>query len=800
MNQYDVEGNKMHLKFMKKAGAAIMAAAMALNGTAISISSISAADETKYEFEDGVLTGTVETITEAGASGGKVAYMQDNGTVGIEVDAPSTGMYTVTIYAQGVGGSKIQSLAVNGVNQGDISIPESTGFEPTSITVKLNEGKNMITVSKSWGWSKFDYLTISAAELPEIKATQTTCCDVDATDETRALMSYLSSVYGNNIISGQQEIYMNGPHDFEYEFEYLNDLTGHYPAIRGFDFLNCANILYGSEDGTVDRIIDWAKNRNGIVTASWHITVPKKMEGYKVGDTNITWNDATYSVKDENGNPATDFVTSNVLKEGTVEREYYLTALKALAGQFQKLQDAGVPVIWRPLHEAEGGGGETGSWFWWGKDGSEVYKEIWKLTYDTLVNEYNIHNLIWAWNSYNYEYSQDWYPGDEYVDIIGYDKYNCTDWSTGSKKVYHNDSAISSTFYGIMEKYDSKKMVAMAENDSFSTVKNLTDEKAGWLYFCTWYDGSGSAESDSPKFLSDPMFNTKEDTIEMYQSDYCITLDELPADLYSKETPKPDPIQTTTKTTQDPAKTTTTVTTEVDPTKDYGKVVYDKTKKIFQITLPEASKDFYIDVELPDDIEYANGGLGVSVELDGEYYWANIQWEANASGSVKINVIDNFFNCSLGMDVIEDEALIKRIKAELGKATVYEGQVWYAQKEDKETDTDGVKIVSAYLKKNSSDSTTTTTESDEKVEVTLWGDANCDGKVTIADATAIIQALGNADEYKLSEQGAVNADVIDNGDGVTGADANAIQAIEAGFVKQTDFPMTKAQLDSAMGK
>ena len=161
------------------------------------------------------------------------------------------------------------------------------------------------------------------------------------------------------------------------------------------------------------------------------------MEGYKVGDTNIDWNNATYNPKD------TDFVTSNVLKEGTVEREYYLTALKALAGQFQKLQDAGVPVIWRPLHEAEGGGGETGSWFWWGKDGSEVYKEIWKLTYDTLVNEYNIHNLIWAWNSYNYEYSQDWYPGDEYVDIIGYDKYNCIDYSTGSKKAYHNDSAKS---------------------------------------------------------------------------------------------------------------------------------------------------------------------------------------------------------------------------------------------------------------------------------------------------------------------------------------------------------------------
>ncbi len=88
-----------------------------------------------------------------------------------------------------------------------------------------------------------------------------------------------------------------------------------------------------------------------------------------------------------------------------------------------------------------------------------------------------------------------------------------------------------------------------------------------------------------------------------------------------------------------------------------------------------------------------------------------------------------------------------------------------------------------------------TTASGGNTEVTLWGDANCDDKVTIADATAIIQALGNADEYELSEQGAVNADVVDNGDGVTGADANAIQAIEAGFIKQTDLPITKTALD-----
>lgn len=96
--------------------------------------------------------------------------------------------------------------------------------------------------------------------------------------------------------------------------------------------------------------------------------------------------------------------------------------------------------------------------------------------------------------------------------------------------------------------------------------------------------------------------------------------------------------------------------------------------------------------------------------------------------------------------------------------------------------------------------TETTTGNGELPEVNLWGDANCDKKVTIADATAIIQALGNSDEYELSAQGKANADVVDNGDGVTGVDANAIQAIEAGLIKQADLPITKTALDTAMNK
>ena len=523
-------------KLSRKTLTLLTASVLACNCMLCYSFSTSAAGAQKYEFEDGTPVGATiqENGTERwqeGASGDKFVFLENGGeTATVNVSVESTGMYNVTIRYAAPFGDKLHNLLVNGVDQGQFSCSETAANEWADVscgTVKLNAGENEITVKSSWGWTDIDYLTIEEASLPDISASQTTCCDPSATSQAQSLMSYMASVYGEHIISGQQEIYKYGPHDFPYEFDYIKDTTGKLPAIRGFDYLNC-NPLYGSEDGTTNRIIEWVNNnpydssKQGIATASWHITVPKNFSSYTLGDS-VAWADATYVPKE------TDFDTSKAIVEGTKEYEYYMLCLKNLAAELQKLQDANVPLIFRPLHEAEGGGGETGSWFWWGKSGSKVYKELWKLTYKTLTEEYGLHNLIWEWNSYAYETSADWYPGDEYVDLIAYDKYNCTDWSSGSAVLNHNDSAISSTFYSIMQKYDSKKMVAMSENDSIPTVGNLTAEKAGWLYFCPWYDGG----SDSTNFLTNELFNKKDDLIEMYQSDYCITLDELPDDLYS---------------------------------------------------------------------------------------------------------------------------------------------------------------------------------------------------------------------------------------------------------------------------
>ncbi len=86
------------------------------------------------------------------------------------------------------------------------------------------------------------------------------------------------------------------------------------------------------------------------------------------------------------------------------------------------------------------------------------------------------------------------------------------------------------------------------------------------------------------------------------------------------------------------------------------------------------------------------------------------------------------------------------------------------------------------------------------VQEEIFGDANCDGVVSMADAASIFQSLGNPDKYALSANGMKNADVIDNGKGITAADAIAVQAVMANVIDAKSLPMTQDEYSKAMNK
>lgn len=460
-----------------------------------------------------------------GYSGEGFVYLT-NGSIEFTVNAPEDGMYDIsTRYVQILDKNepRMQTISINGKNT-MIGFPYADTWTDKSFGMfRLNKGENTIQILPQYGYAAYDTITVSEAQMPELNI-KPTLSDPNATKETQGLMNYLCNMYGKHIISGQQEIYGNGHTKdqpagyegddllgYESEFEWIKKNFGVYPAIRGFDLMNY-NPLYGWDDGTTERIIEWANERNGIPTVCWHINLPTDFASYEVGEP-VDWSVASYK-------PNSSFSVANATIEGTKEYEYVMLTIDVLAEQLLKVQEAGVPIIFRPYHEAEGNPGDA--WFWWGQDGPEAYKALWKQLYTTLTEEYGLHNLIWEFNSYTYSSSPEWYPGDEWVDMVGFDKYNCIYNRTDGLSNCPNEDAISDTFYNLVNLTNNKKLVAMPENDTVPSLENMLIEKAHWLYFCIWYDNGDE------NFLSGANKNNFDTLKEIYQSDYCITLDELP--------------------------------------------------------------------------------------------------------------------------------------------------------------------------------------------------------------------------------------------------------------------------------
>lgn len=101
--------------------------------------------------------------------------------------------------------------------------------------------------------------------------------------------------------------------------------------------------------------------------------------------------------------------------------------------------------------------------------------------------------------------------------------------------------------------------------------------------------------------------------------------------------------------------------------------------------------------------------------------------------------------------------------------------------------------------------TTTTTAKSENpgLKVTLWGDADCDGRVYLNDAVLVMQAIGNPDAYgvngsdasHITEQGKLNADVNEAGNGLTNLDALAIQKYLLGMISKLPESVQEGNTD-----
>jgi mannan endo-1,4-beta-mannosidase len=233
--------------------------------------------------------------------------------------------------------------------------------------------------------------------------------DKEATVHTVDLYNRLFLLSEKGIMLGHQDdpAYGHGWYGVDGKSD-VKDMTGDYPAVTGLELghleLGAAHNL---DSVHFDRMKQYAREacaRGGIVTFSWH--------GDNIATGGSTW--------DCDG----DTVVRSLL-EGGVHHEHYLTWLDRLAGFFLSLKDdqgALIPVIFRMYHE------HTGTWFWWGSRQCtpDEYRQLWVMTVTYLRDTKNVHNLLYAYSSSNVQSEEQYlerYPGNEYVDILGFDHY-----------------------------------------------------------------------------------------------------------------------------------------------------------------------------------------------------------------------------------------------------------------------------------------------------------------------------------------------------------------------------------------
>jgi mannan endo-1,4-beta-mannosidase len=297
--------------------------------------------------------------------------------------------------------------------------------------------------------------------------------------EANAVYQFLLQNYGKKIVSGVMTL-----NSFD-ETNWLKTNTGKEPALMGLDLMHCYQgyTWYDNELPAKDAKAYWVKN--GIPALTWHWRDPS----------NVT--DAFYTAQ-------TSFDVSKINDPASNEYKAMLRDIDSVSVLLKKLQVQQVPVIWRPLHEAAGG------WFWWGAKGAQPCKKLFQVMYDRMVNHHGLKNLIWVWTREQNDSA--WYPGDEYVDIVGRDIYKDGDHSSQINE-----------FNSMNALYSSKKMVTISECGSMPDVDNLIKDSAAWSWFMPWY-GEHTRKVDG-KFEHNSLDLWKK----MFASNYVITLDEMPS-------------------------------------------------------------------------------------------------------------------------------------------------------------------------------------------------------------------------------------------------------------------------------
>jgi mannan endo-1,4-beta-mannosidase len=253
------------------------------------------------------------------------------------------------------------------------------------------------------------FLQVSCSQKLQISESGSLPADPKATTETQNLYANLKRLSQKGIMFGHQDDLAYGMGwAYEEGRSDVKEVVGDYPAVVGWDLghLELGRAV-NLDSVPFDRMRNYARQlyaQGGLNTFSWHLNNP-------LDPTKTSWDKMDSTIQRMFSDPAAlkryDSWLNNLAN--------FMTSLKGSQGEL-------IPVIFRPLHE------HTGSWFWWGRDhvSPEDYKKMWRYTVDYLRRK-GANNLLIAYSTDRFISREDYmerYPGDDYVDIVGFDIYH----------------------------------------------------------------------------------------------------------------------------------------------------------------------------------------------------------------------------------------------------------------------------------------------------------------------------------------------------------------------------------------
>jgi mannan endo-1,4-beta-mannosidase len=276
----------------------------------------------------------------------------------------------------------------------------------------------------------------------------------NATPEARALLKYLYTIAGKHTLIGQHNFIGVQARSTAAAAQRLGKTPALYGTDWGFAKAGDIDTIY-ARDLAVKELIQ--QHRNGsIIAICWHEVRP-------TADEPVTFRGSPTSIQGQLSHAEWE----QLLTPGSEINLRWCAQVDVIAGYLKQLQAARVPVLWRPVHEMNGG------WFWWGgRVGDRGTRQLYRMMYDRLVHVHRLNNLIWVWNCDrpNGTYAQfvDYFPGQQYVDVLALDCY----------------AAVDQRYYDELNALSDGKVMAISEGNVPSLETYQTQPK--WTYYLSW--------------------------------------------------------------------------------------------------------------------------------------------------------------------------------------------------------------------------------------------------------------------------------------------------------------------------